>query len=412
MPATITMESLSSICDVVGDRTGLWLGPNARRRMEAILSRRIGAGNYRAVSEYYHFLRDDPFGNGELAKLVSLATKRKPRLMNPEVSELVGRFAEARGPHAPTQPTVMTVGAAATDDVYTAAVILSRGGADFTSPAVATAADADLDRLVRGAGGVFTNRAVADVPPRDIEEHFDTLPGGRCRVKPGLRENMRWMFADPFGGWRGLLCSQPCDLIICREFLNRLTFAALEMWADPHDLLSPGGMLICDRRLDLNETFAPGQSGKYWLYAKSQTASPHRPWEGRPVDSRTDAAFIKAMKILEHEDDQQAERSLSDAVRDDPCNASCRVALALLLLRKEAAEQAQEHALAALSLLPHSAHALFACGLTYECLEMLKTAEQFYRKALLVQPSMPAAHRRLAELRAKAPAREEQYVHA
>ena len=101
-----------------------------------------------------------------------------------------------------------------------------------------------------------------------------------------------------------------------------------------------------------------------------------------------------------------------DAVGNDPSDARHRIALSMLLLRNGNAADAQEHALAALSLRPRSPEALLACGMVYEGLNRLRTAEQFYRKALLVRPTMPAAHDRLAELRTRVPAREEQYVHA
>ena len=409
MSAAVTTESLSAICDVVSDRTGLWLGPAARRRMESILLRRVAVGNYRTVCEYYHFLRDDPFGNGELAKLAALVTRRKPRLMNPDVSELVGRFAETRAAQESTPPAVLAVGTTAVDDIYTAAMVLSRAGVHAASMA---AADIDLDRLLRGADGVYTNRAAADVSAPDLDEHFDPLPGSRYCVKPGLRDDVGWLFANPLAGWIALRHSQLYDLIICREFLNRLTFAALETWARPHDLLAPGGMLVCDRRLYLDGTFAVQQLNSFWLCIGSHDAH-SCPASARhlTVHAPGSACFDTA-NVLEQDSVGQAEGPLLDAVGNDPSDVRHRIALAMLLLRKGNAADAQEHALAALSLRPHSPHALLACGMVYDGLNRLRTAEQFYRKALLVRPTMPAAHDCLAELRTRVPAREEQYVHA
>lgn len=409
MSMAVTMESLSAICDVVSDRTGLWLGPAARRRMESILLRRIAAGNYRTISEYYHFLRDDPFGNGELAKLASLVTTRKPRLMNPDVSELVGRFAETRAAQESPPPAVLAVGTAAADDIYTAAMVLSGAGVHAASMA---AADIDLDRLLRGADGVYTNRAAADVSAPDLDEHFDPLPGARYRAKPGLRDNVGWLFANPLAGWIALRHSRLYDLIICREFLNRLTFSALETWARPHDLLAPSGMLICDRRLYFDGRSAVQQLNSFWLCISSHDACSCPAFVQQSTDHVPRAACFDATNIPEQEDVGQAERPLLEAVGNDPSDARHRIALAMLLLHKGNAADAQEHALAALSLGPHSPHALLACGMVYEGLNRLRTAEQFYRKALLVRPTMPAAQHCLAELRTKVSAREEQYVHA
>jgi len=398
----IVRDVLPAICELVSQRTGLWLSSEMQQRMERLLPRRMALGSYRQSSEYYHFLKDNPFGREEIARLASLLTNRKPRLMNPELSGLVNDFAKAKAAKKALGLAVMAVGTAAGEDIYTAAIALGRAGVDVTSPAVRiTAADIGLDRLLRGADGVYTARAVADVSPEDLEEYFDQPAKRSRRVKRALRNSVRWLYADPLHGWEGIRCRGACDLIICRELLNRLTFSVLKTWTNPGGLLAHGGMLICDRRIDLDGPFDLTQHGKYWAYTKPAEALRAPPYRGRPAGTQSDVRFIEALHILEQANIDEAERALTSALRGDPFSAPHRVAMALLLVRKNVPTGARTEALAALSLEPHSPYALLSCGVAYESLNELRAAEQFYRKALLVRPTMAAARHHLAKLHAQ-----------
>ena len=104
---------------------------------------------------------------------------------------------------------------------------------------------------------------------------------------------------------------------------------------------------------------------------------------------------------MEQADIDEAERALTSALRGDPFSAPHRVAMALLLVRKNMPTGARTEALAALSLEPHSPYALLSCGVACESLNELRAAKRFYRKALLVRPTMAAARHHLARLHAQ-----------
>jgi len=403
MPATGRKNYLLAICDLVSERTGLWSGPDMQQRMERLLPRRMAAGCYRQTSEYYHFLRDNPFGREEISRLASLLTGRRPRLMHPDVCALVAQFVSSRAAQGVEGPAVLAVGTTAAEDIYTAAITLGRAGIDVASSTVTmAAADIDLDRLLRGADGVYTKRALSALQQHELEEYFECPPGRRPRVKRVLRDCIRWLYANPLNGWAGVRSDGRYDLIICRELFNHLKFSVLDTWSEPGPLLSAGGALICDRRMDLDGAFDLSQYGKYWTHRKSPELPSGATLGRRAAHNDSEAGFAEAMSAADHLDVGEAERHLTSAIRGEPFSAPHRVAMAMLLLRKDEPAHARAEALAALSLEPHSPEALLACGTTHQELGDLKTAERFYRKALLVCPEMPAASRQLGKLHNKA----------
>jgi len=394
-------DSVPAICELVGERTGLWLGGEMRQRMARLLPRRMALGSYRHCSEYYHFLKDNPFGRQEIARLASLLTSRRPRLMNPEVSRLVTDFTTTITQQKARTLAVLAVGTTASEDIYTTAIVLGRAGIDVTSPTVRmTAADIDLDRLLRGADGLYTARALADVTREDLEKYFDPPAERRRRFKRSLRERVQWLYANPLHGWEGIRCGGPCDLIICTGLLNRLKFPVLKKWTNPRGLLAPGGALICDCRIQLDGAFDLSQSGKYWIHTKRGETPDQGHSDCRPPDDESDAPFLEALELLEG-GDEEAERALTRALKADPFSAPHRAAMALLLVRKNVPAAARAEALAALALEPHSPYVLLSCGAACESLNELRAARRFYRKALMVRPTMAAARRHLAELHAR-----------
>jgi len=428
MSGTFGKEQFASLCSLVSSRTGLRIGPELHRRLESIIPRRMALGNYRQSSEYFLFLRDDPFSRKEFAWLASMLTARKPRLMercvaaSVRVAEPIARLIEPRPDiSAGGRPTVavLAIGAAAADDIYSAAIMLAQSGVELGSQhIVLCGADFALDRLLRAADGIYTCRALAALDPAAIDRFFEQLSPHRYRARPLLRDSIRWLYVNPLRGWTHHLSARPWDLLLCRRFLGYLNRHGLETWSKLGRLAADGGIVMADRRLrparEVSEAWlAVDRRNGLWLHRKPARAPEPAPastpgaepgsagaWEtaaaGDPGDVTQTLESVKG--VLEWEDRAAAENYIESVVAHNPFNASYRTAMAVLLLRRKATDRAKAHALAALALDPHSPEALLACGMTYESLERFRTAEQFYRKALIVRPTMAAAHLQLAEL--------------
>jgi len=393
MPA-IRNETVAAIGKLVAESTGLWVGPPLHRRLERLVERRLVLGHYRQPSEYYHFLRNNPYGAHEICKLASGLTARKPRLMNPDVVRLL----KAAGTRlAGRSPAVLAVGTTAAEDIHTAAMVLDSAGADASAPdALLAAADIDLDRLLAGSTGVYTGRAVADVGANLLATWFEPMEHGRFRIRPRIRNRVQWLYVNPFDA-RPPVCLQ-WDIVLCRELLGRLTFSIHERWRQLGGLVAPGGLLICDRRLDFDGLLEAEQSGKYWSYSRPADAAIVLPPD---TETQPGVAFERLLRIPAGESLDAAERELADALRVAPCDAARRAALGLAHLRRKRPAQASEEAANALQLAPHSPQVLFSCGIIYESLGKRATAEKLYRKTLFVQPSAAPVQLRLADLLVK-----------
>jgi len=387
-------ELVTAICGLVGSRTGLWMGTDMQRRMARILPKRLSRGQYRQSSEYYHFLRDDPFSNQEFARLAAMLTERKPRLAEPQLCGHLRRFLR---PRTQGQLAVLAIGPYCAEDIYSAAIAAGQEGIAICTPSVVLmAADIDLDRLLRGADGSYSSRAVSAVGQQAMEEFFEAVTHRQYRVRDALRGLVHWLHVSPLGGWNSYLCSRRWDLIVCREFLDCLNAESLKTWLSIGELLSPGGLLIADRRVSLTPGLECRQSGRLWLHTRCggwNTSLPklHDANELFP-------AFPPVVDILGRDDCDAALHNVEGMVCSEPFNASCRVALAILLLRKKAVKEAETQALAALALQPHQPEALLACAMACERQGRLRSAEEFYRKVLLVRPTMAIAYLQLAVL--------------
>ena len=394
----MSREHFSAIRCLIENRTGLAMGEEMQRRMANILPGRLARGDYRRCSEYYHFLRDDPASGQEIARLVALLTARKPRLMHPDLAEHVLRFARSRM-CSRQKLAVLAIGPCASDDVYSAAIALAQEDLDPASPSFTFAgADVDLNRLLRAADGFYSSRAVAGVAPPVLERLFDRVSMQRYRIRESLRERVQWLHVGIREGPGHSLRSRRWDLILCRELLMCLTEQARPAWARIGEMLSPCGVLIADCRAEAMGDLECSRCGKLCIHVR------HEGWredehEGAEIlDSRRSAALGTVLGMLKQTDCDAAIRQAEAIACEDPANAACRAAIAVLLLRKKAFAEAQAHALAALAIDPHSPEALMACAMAYERQDRLKTAELFYRKALLVRPTMASAHLQLADV--------------
>ena len=372
------------------------MGPEMQRRMQNVLPGRLALGNYRRWSEYYHFLRDDPASGQEIAHLAGLLTSRKPRLMHPDLAGHVLRFARSR--MCSTQKlAVLAIGPCAADDIYSAAVAMAQEELDPAVPSITyTAADIDLNRLLRGADGYYSTRAASGVTPEVAERLFDRVSGHRYRFRERLRERIQWLHVDLPEGPGLNLHRRRWDLIICRELLAHLSDRVRPAWARIGEMLSPCGVLIADCRAEVVGDLECSQCGKMWLHLRHEGWHEQEREDGEMMDVRRSAALGTMLGMLKQTDCDAAIRQAEAIACKDPANAACRAVMALLLLRKKDVAEAQAQALAALAIEPHSPEALMACAMAYERQNKLRTAEQFYRKALLVRPAMASAHLQLA----------------
>jgi len=375
-----------------------------------VLPRRASLGGFRQLAEYYRFLRDEPASGLELDHLAAVLTEHEPALMHSAVSDHVRRFARTRALAAcesdAGQIAILAIGPASADDAYSAAIILAEEGLDVLSPRVQfAAADVDLDRLLKSADGRYSSRAVAAVSEESMRRLFERMSSRQYRIAAELRARVRWLYADAADGPPRSVRNRRWDLIICRELLGNLAPRAANAWAAIGHMLSPGGILLADRRAGIVGDLECSRCGKFWIHMR------HEGWRGQqePVANSDGGppyaglgelartGTLWTMTRMLRADDADAALAHAGAIAErDPFDAGSRLAMAVLLLRRRAIRKAHALAIAALAIDPHSPEALMVCAMTCERRNRLKEAEQFYRKAILVRPTMASAHIQLA----------------
>jgi len=373
-------DLFAALCRIISERTGLRMNRWAKSRLERILPKRLATGVYRQASEYYHFLRDDPSSSLEITHLVSEITTCRPRLLHADVSDLVSRCVERAAAERIT-PNILIAGATAAEDAYSAVITIACMKESCNDIPAITAADFDLERLSSGIQGVFTSRALAGLDDAIRRTWLDEPEPRRFQAKPRLREAIRWLFTPLIGGCNRHLASIRWDLIICRRMFCHMNSRALGRWKGQASLLAPGGLLACDRRLNLPPEVQPESFGRLWLHHAPDAA-------GHAVRKTTRAQPARSAGTVPP--------SVADS--DESFVGAHRIERAMTLLRARQVDEARSQALSALAIEPHSPEALLACGMVFERAGNPVAAGRYYRKALMIRPTMAAAFLQLAEL--------------
>jgi chemotaxis protein methyltransferase CheR len=185
--------------------------------IERVASRAVDAG-FDSLLDYYYFLRYDPGGPAELAKLVDALVVNETfffRELEPlrlVVSQfLVPRVREGR------RPRVWSAACATGEEPLTLAMLLAEEG--VLSKVDIVASDISARALERAKVGRFSRRSLRDPPDARLASRWiREAPGGGLTVPAELLNAIEWRqmnLCDPSSA----ASMAPCDVILCRNVL-------------------------------------------------------------------------------------------------------------------------------------------------------------------------------------------------
>jgi len=237
------------IRDMVYGAAGLRFEDHKRSFVQTRVGRRMAAIGCTTAREYYRHLRfHDPDGE-ELQKLIESLTTNEtyffreyPQLQcfaNEALPEVVERK-RALGRRLKIWSAACSTG----DEPYTLAIILQaclEGVSEWQVEILAT--DIDLQALARAQRGVYSARAVKDVPRPYLKKYF-RLRSGMYHVVPEVKRMVTFAQVNLLDR-HAMRCQTDYDFIFCRNVLIYFDDAARrKVLGCFYDSLLPGGFIF------------------------------------------------------------------------------------------------------------------------------------------------------------------------
>lgn len=267
-------EELHLLRDVFQAACGFVLREDLKFVAERRLATRLEALGLKDFRAYHRYLRFDPRGPEELEAAIDLLVPhetyffREPAQLAAFTQEVVPRLAkESPNPSL----TVWSAGCSTGEEPYTIAMLLdevvnARGGeldvvgTDLSRRALATARHAEY--------GPAAMRATND---DQRAKFFETLPGGRVRVKPAFRAKVRFGQLNLLDAAGAALLPR-FDVVFCRNVLIYFDAPTRKRVVDLFfDRLRDGGYLLLghsENLFTLSTRFELGQLEGDLVYRK------------------------------------------------------------------------------------------------------------------------------------------------
>jgi chemotaxis protein methyltransferase CheR len=243
----MTEEEARLVQEIISEYCGLSYGLDSTFFLERRVGPRLDALGLRTYREYYHYLRYDPAGVGELETLVERLTTHETYLFReqyqldafrlevlPELERRLGRDRRL---------TVWSAGCSTGEEVYTIAILLREDERFAGWRMRVVGSDISRKVVAEARRGLYGPSSFRTTPQYFERKYFRDQEG-----KFAVREDVRAICSF---GQLNLLATErfhvlgECDVIFCRNVLMYLSSKARARIVEAfYDALRPGGYLL------------------------------------------------------------------------------------------------------------------------------------------------------------------------
>ena len=394
---------------------------DARSALEVSLLSRLQACSLDNYLEYYDLLiRDDP-KRQEFRNLLELLTinetsffRNMPHFEALQKVILPSLF-EARQDERKIR--IWSAGCATGEEPYSIAMALQDIVTLHENRVVdIQATDISQKALWAAENGIYSERALRNLPDEYREKYFSPVPEKRFELRKDIRDRVTFTPANliqdpaPF--------AKSCDIIFCRNviiyFRKRTIRAILESF---YNALADDGYLFVGHSENLSQftkQFLPIQVHDTFVYTKnipgknrkgSTRLLSRRSTEGKAAEiEKSDSLspeeqLFEARTALEKEDYHRAEEYLRSLVICGQANEEAHALLALVLASTSREDEAFDQAEIALEKNYLFVEAHYIHGLIRRTRGELKDAVQSFTRAIYSDNRFPLAHFQLGGIR-------------
>jgi len=266
-------KAYRTLTELIYEHSRIRLGADKQMLLANRLRKRLRALGLESYDDYCAILQS-PQGSEEIDELVDLISTnhtkffREPDhfsfLSSRVLPLLIPRLLASRSPLR-----LWSAAASSGEEAYTLAIVVAeqlRAHPSLEWQIIAS--DISRRMLVQAQQGIYRMDVVEPVPPELLKRYFQKgigVQAGMCRVKPGLRERLRFERINLFQGEYPVLAEQ--HVIFCRNVM---------IYFDPPSratavqrltcCLSPGGYLVVgnsESLLGIRHELRPVQQGIY-----------------------------------------------------------------------------------------------------------------------------------------------------
>jgi chemotaxis protein methyltransferase CheR len=204
---------------LINEASGIELEDHKVVFLRSRLSERMRACNISTPREYYYFLKYDPGGGAELARLLDLVAIHETwffREIAPLRAWCTGVWPQLRT--RSEKVVVWSAGCSSGEEPYTLAMLLDEiEPAGGVPPVRIVGSDLSARVLAAAQTGVYDVYSLRHTEDRHKTTYFKPTVGGQMELSPVIRQRVTFKQAN-------LLEDQPvnpgtCDLVICRNVL-------------------------------------------------------------------------------------------------------------------------------------------------------------------------------------------------
>lgn len=240
----ITEPEFRAFRDFFYERTGIWFETSKRYYVDRRLAERLAALGLSTVGDYLQLLRTDPTGT-ELQGVINAMTVNETYFYREEyqlrnlVRSLLPEITANKQPGERVR--IWVIPSSTGEEAYSVAIYLLEHWPELDRWNVElVASDIDTDVLAKARRGIYSQRAVQQLPPAILRKYFQETTDG-YQIAPFLRQSIRFTRVNLCNpretqGYRGF------DVIFCRNLLIYFDDASRRVAAQQlYDALNPGG---------------------------------------------------------------------------------------------------------------------------------------------------------------------------
>lgn len=228
---------------LIEERTGLRYGPANFDVLAERLSYRATELGLESLLDYYYYLRYDPKGPGELAKLIETLVVQETyffRELEPVrvlVDSVIPEMLRDRSPLR-----IWCAACATGEEAYTLGIFLAEAG--LLPHVDLVASDISESGLATARAGTYAGRALRVASEHAQRRHLIELPGGRVRVPEHLRHAITWKHVN-LTDREAVAALGVFDIILCRNVLIYFSDDTVcRVAKNLGDVLRPRGWLL------------------------------------------------------------------------------------------------------------------------------------------------------------------------
>lgn len=269
----LTLDDFDALRRLVYDHSGIWLGESKRTFFDNQLVERLRACGIPSAREYYHYLKYDALGRGELDKLVEAITIqetwffREVEPLETWRSQILPTLLKRGG----LKVRVWSAACSTGEEPYTLAMLLHEYVPD-PSLCEIWATDISARALEAARAGVYDPYSLRHMEARWQTRYFQPAEDGRWRISERIKQMVRLGGGNLLDPNLSVRLGGDMDLIVCRNALiyfdERSRQKAL---AHLFATLRPGGHLVLGLVETLAHAITPfelARVGKAFLYRK------------------------------------------------------------------------------------------------------------------------------------------------